>query len=65
MSVRELETAVSRLPASDLKAFAQWFEEYWADAWDRQIEKDIESGRLDRAGQKADADFESGRCTPL
>lgn len=65
MSIKELESAVTHLPPADLQAFARWFEEYWADAWDRQIEKDIESGRLDRAGQKADADFESDRCTPL
>jgi hypothetical protein len=65
MSLEELETAVSQLPAEDLSAFARWFEEYLADAWDRRIEADIKAGRLDEAGRRADADFEAGRCKPL
>lgn len=65
MSLQELEAAVSQLPADELTAFAQWFEEYLADAWDRRIEADIKAGRLDEAGRRADADFEAGRCTPL
>ncbi len=44
---------------------SRWFEEYWADAWDRRIEADIQSGKLDSLGRQADADFEAGRCKPL
>ena len=65
MSLQELEAAVSQLPADELTAFARWFEEYLADAWDRRIEADVNGGRLDEAGRRADADFEAGRCTPL
>jgi hypothetical protein len=65
MSLQELESAVTRLPATELATFAQWFEEFLADAWDRRIEADIQAGRLDEAGRRADADFEAGRCTPL
>ena len=65
MSLDELEAAVTQLPAEELAAFAQWFEEYLADAWDRRIEEDIKTGRLDEAGRRADADFEAGRCKPL
>jgi hypothetical protein len=65
MSVEELESAVSHLRPEDLAAFAQWFEEFFADAWDQKIEADIAGGKLDKAGQQADADFEAGRCNPL
>jgi hypothetical protein len=65
VSLHELESAVSRLPVEELSAFAQWFEEYLADAWDRRIEADIKAGRLDEAGSRADAEFEAGRCKPL
>jgi hypothetical protein len=65
MSLDELQTAVTHLPGEELAAFARWFEEYLADAWDRRIEADIEAGRLDEAGRRADADFEAGRCEPL
>lgn len=65
MSLKELEAAVSQLRAEELTAFARWFDEYLADAWDRRIEADIKSGRLEEAGLRADADFKAGRCTPL
>ena len=54
MSVNELEAAVASLPPAELQVFAEWFENYLADAWDRQIEEDIRSGRLDEAGRRAD-----------
>ncbi len=65
MSIKELETYVAQLGHEDLEAFSQWFEEFLADRWDQQIEADIAAGKLDAAGQRADRDFESGRCTPL
>jgi hypothetical protein len=65
MSLKEIESAVSQLPAQDLATFAQWFEEFLADAWDERIEADILAGRLEKAGRKADEDFEAGRCKPL
>ncbi len=65
MSVEELQSAVAQLPADELDRFSQWFEEFLAEQWDRQIEADILAGRMGAAGRRADADFEAGRCTPL
>jgi hypothetical protein len=65
MSVEELESAVTRLSPIELARFSDWFENFIADQWDRQIEADIAAGKLDAAGRKADEDFEAGRCTPL
>ena len=65
MSLQELEKAVIGLSRDELDAFSQWFEEFMADAWDRQIEADALAGRLDTAAKQADDDFEAGRCTPL
>ena len=65
MSVQELENAVTQLPKEELARFSQWFEEYLADEWDRQIEADALAGRLDHLIAQADAGFEAGRCTAL
>lgn len=65
MSVKELENVVSQLSPQEMSRFAQWFDEFRADQWDRQIESDIQAGRLDAAGRRADADFDAGRYTPL
>jgi len=65
MSVEELESVVSSLPAAELARFSQWFEEFMADQWDRQIEQDMVAGRLDVALKRADDHYDAGRCTPL
>ncbi len=64
-SVHEIEAAVSNLTPEDFARFQAWFEEFTADAWDRQIEADARAGKLDHLIAEADADFEAGRCTPL
>ena len=66
MSIEEIESVVSSLPAGELARFSQWFEEFMADQWDRQIEQDALSGRLDAALKRADDHYyEAGRCAPL
>ena len=65
MSIQDLETAVAQLPKEDLAQFSQWFEEFMADQWDKQIEQDAAAGRLDAAIKRADEHYDKGRCTPL
>ena len=65
MSIEELESVVSGLPAAELARFSQWFDEFMAGQWDRQIEKDMLAGRLDAALKRADDHYEAGRCKPL
>jgi hypothetical protein len=65
MKVKDLQTAIAELTAEELASFAQWFEDFIAEQWDRQIEADVLAGRLDGAAKRADEDFEAGRCTPL
>jgi len=65
MSVQELESAVVQLSPAELAKFSTWFEEFVADAWDREFEADVKAGKLDALGKEADADFEAGRCKIL
>ena len=65
MSVTQLELAVRTLPRADLLAFAKWFDEYFDDAWDREIERDANAGRLDNTAKRADEQFDAGQCTAL
>jgi hypothetical protein len=49
----------------DLKAFSEWFAEFEAERWDRQIEEDSASGKLDKLAEEALADHRAGRTRPL
>ena len=65
MSLADLEKAVSVLPPEELNQFSSWFEEYLAEKWEEQFEVDVNAGKLDHLAEKADSDFEAGRCTGL
>ena len=65
MSAIELENAVEKLPPDELDRFAAWFEQFVDSQWDDVLSADVAAGRLDAVAQKADSDFEAGRCTPL
>jgi hypothetical protein len=65
MSVEELEKAVAELPPDKLARFRAWFEAFEADHWDRQIETDIKSGKLDRLADEALAEHKAGLTRKL
>ena len=56
-TIQEIETAISNLPPQKLVEFRAWFEEFDAAAWDRQIEKDAASGKLDEIAETAIQDY--------
>lgn len=64
-TLQELETAVRHLSAEDLAAFRAWFAAYDAEVWDRQLEQDIRTGRLDALAEEALREHRAGRSTDL
>jgi hypothetical protein len=65
MSVEELTKAVAELPPEKLAKFRTWFEAFDADHWDRQIESDIKSGKLDKMADEALAEHAKGLSREL
>ncbi|MBI5593973.1 MAG: hypothetical protein HY881_26285 [Deltaproteobacteria bacterium] len=51
--VEMLEETVKQLSPSERAAFRSWFIEFDATEWDRQIEMDSDTGKLDRLVQNA------------
>jgi hypothetical protein len=66
MSVVEtIERQVQQLGLKELAQFRDWFFEFEADAWDRQIERDAKAGKLDDLARKALEDHAAGRTIPI
>ena len=63
LDVNEIEDAVLRLTPVELDAFRTWFIEFDAATWDRQMEDDVATGRLDALADEALKDLRSGGCT--
>jgi hypothetical protein len=64
-TIKDIETAVKQLSRDELSAFRTWFFEFDAEAWDRQFEQDVRTGRLDRLADEALRELQEGRCTDL
>ena len=64
-SVKEIEQAVSSLPADELAQFRAWFEAFDAERFDAKIERDANTGKLDRLADEARQDLRTGRAREL
>ena len=63
--VERIEHDIQALSPYELAQFRAWFLEYdWA-AWDRQLERDVEAGRLDDLAEKALRDHAAGKTKAL
>lgn len=61
----EIETAIKQLPESDIRQLAIWLQEYLDQMWDKQIEADVASGKLDNLIAKAEADIAANRVRDI
>ncbi|HVG06822.1 MAG TPA: hypothetical protein VNM67_03895 [Thermoanaerobaculia bacterium] len=64
-NVQSIEKAIQELPPAELAEFRRWFAEFDSAAWDRQIEKDAASGKLDKLAAEALADYRAGSAREL
>ena len=63
--LEELEKRIRNLAPEDLAKFRAWFVEFDHVLWDRQIESDAESGKLDRLVNEARADYKAGKAKKI
>ncbi|MGB3311423.1 MAG: hypothetical protein WBG32_05170 [Nodosilinea sp.] len=64
-TLSEIETAITRLPEQDARQLAIWLQDYLDEVWDRQIEQDLETGKLDNLIAKADAEIASNQVRDM
>lgn len=64
-TVEEIEAAVLQLSAEDRAILLAWMASLDASQWDRQVEQDVEAGRLNWLADEARADRQARRCTDL
>jgi hypothetical protein len=64
-SLPEIEAAITQLSEGEMRDLSNWLQGYLNDAWDKQIEVDAKSGKLDQLIQRAKADIEANQVKPL
>lgn len=61
----DVQQAIERLPAKDLRKLILWLRERAAEAWDSEIERDASAGLLDSLVAKADAAIDARRVAEM
>ena len=64
-TLREIEAAITQLSETDARQLSEWLQDYLDESWDRQIEQDLESGKLDTLIAKAEAEIASSQVRDL
>jgi len=64
-AIEKLELLIKSLSPEELAQFREWFAEFDAQVWDRQIEADAEAGKLDRLIEESMADQRARKTRPL
>lgn len=65
MTVAEIEQAIAQLSPKDFERLREWFEEFAALQWDKQIERDAKTGKLDKIAEQALNDYHAGKAREL
>jgi hypothetical protein len=65
LDVQQIEKAITQLPLKELAELVSWLEEYHAQVWDKQIEEDLEAGRLDKVLAEVEEEYTAGLTKPL
>jgi hypothetical protein len=65
MSVKEIQAASTELTSDDFADLMNWLDDYQAKLWDKQIDEDLQAGRLDKILAEVDKEYETGLTEPL
>ncbi len=64
-SASEIQIDIQTLPKQEYIKLAQWFSEYDGKAWDKEIIKDSQSGRLDFLVDEALTEKNNGKLKEI
>ena len=65
LNVNEIKAAIESLSEKELSGLRKWFYDRDWDRWDRQIQGDSQSGRLDSLTSEADQPRRKGELKEL
>jgi hypothetical protein len=63
--VEQIEDRIKNLSPEELARLRAWFAEFDAQAWDKQIEADSKTGKLNHLIEKSMAEHKAGKSRSL
>ena len=65
MTIKQIESAILQLPASDFRQVIDWLLDLDYQRWDEQLERDVADGKLDALAEEAISEFKAGQCREI
>jgi hypothetical protein len=63
--IEDIENEIRRLTPAELATFREWFLEFDAELWDRQIEADARAGKLNKTADAALMSHRKGESSEI
>jgi hypothetical protein len=63
--INDIENEIQRLTPDELAAFREWFLEFDAQVWDRQIAADVKAGKLKSMADVALSSHRKGESSEI
>jgi len=63
--IEAIEKQIESLSPEELAIFRQWFHEFDALIWDRQLESDVRAGKLESLADEAVRAHKTGKTTEI
>ncbi|MBM3860714.1 MAG: hypothetical protein FJ395_13830 [Verrucomicrobia bacterium] len=64
--VEQIEAEITKLPSQEVREVSRWLQEYEAELWDEEMERDAQpGGPLDKLAQQARQEIAAGKTQPL
>ena len=65
MQVHKIIESIKKLPENDLKILLKWIEDFEQELWDKEFERDVKLGKLEKLAEQAIKNFRAGKCQEL
>ncbi len=65
LTLDQIESAILQLPSHEVQQLIEWLSDVDYQRWDKQLEEDINNGKLDDLAAEAIAEFEAGNCQDI
>lgn len=63
--IEAIEKQIESLSPEELAIFRQWFHEFDALIWDRQLESDVRTGKLEALADEAVRAYKTGKTSEI
>lgn len=63
--IEEIENEIRQLTSDELAHLREWFLEFDAEAWDRQIDADVRTGKLNTIADAARKSHDKGESSEI